>query len=357
MKERDIYFMEKAIRLAKKGVGSVSPNPLVGAVVVKNNKIISEGFHKKPGLAHAEAEALEKAGIYAQKAVLYVNLEPCCHFGRMPPCLDKIIKAGIKRVVIATKDPNPKVYGRSIKKLRDHNIEVTNGVCRDKAEKLNEVFFKNMKEKLPFVVAKAAQTLDGKIATSLGRSKWITTDKSRNFSRKLRDKYDAVLIGAETLRKDNPKLNGLKKKPYKIIISSSLDLPKNSYIFKNSADKIIIFTLSKLKTKSNLPKPVKIFALKEAKKGISLKQVLRKLYSYGIMSVFVEGGSYTLGRFFEEKIVDKVYFFIAPKICGGENSITSVGAAGVKKIEKCLKLQKVKIKKIDEDILIRGYLK
>jgi diaminohydroxyphosphoribosylaminopyrimidine deaminase/5-amino-6-(5-phosphoribosylamino)uracil reductase len=357
MKERDIYFMQKAIRLARKGTGSTSPNPLVGAVVVKNNKIISEGFHRKPGLAHGEAEALDKAGIYAQKATLYVNLEPCCHFGRTPPCLDKIIKAGIKRVVIATKDPNPKVNGRSIRKLRDHKIEVTNGVCREEAKKINEVFFKNMKERLPFVVAKAAQTLDGKIATSLGQSKWITTDKSRKFSRKLRDRYDAVLIGAETLRKDNPKLNGLKNKPYKVIISSSLGLPKNSYILKNFADKTIVFTLSRSKTKGNLPNPVKIFALKEMKKGISLKQVLRKLYSYGIMSVFVEGGSYTLGRFFDEKIVDKVYFFIAPKICGGKNSITSVGATGVKKIEKCLGIQKLKIKKIGEDILIRGYLR
>jgi diaminohydroxyphosphoribosylaminopyrimidine deaminase/5-amino-6-(5-phosphoribosylamino)uracil reductase len=357
MKERDIYFMQKAIRLARKGAGSVSPNPLVGAVVVKNNKIISEGFHRKAGLAHGEAEALDKAGLYAQKATLYVNLEPCCYFGRTPPCLDKIIKAGIKRVVIATKDPNPKVDGRSIRKLRDHKIEVTNGVCREEAKKINEVFFKNMKERLPFVVAKTAQTLDGKIATSLGQSKWITTDKSRKFSRKLRDRYDAVLIGAKTLREDNPKLNGLKKKPYKVIISSSLDLPKNSYILKNFADKTIIFTLSKLKTKGDLPDPVKIFTLKKIKKGISLKQVLKKLYSYGIMSVFVEGGSYTLGRFFEEKMVDKVYFFIAPKICGGKNSITSVGATGVKKIEKCLRIQRLKIKKIGEDILIRGYLR
>ncbi|MCF7909537.1 MAG: bifunctional diaminohydroxyphosphoribosylaminopyrimidine deaminase/5-amino-6-(5-phosphoribosylamino)uracil reductase RibD [Candidatus Omnitrophica bacterium] len=357
MKERDISFMQKAIRLARKGAGSVSPNPLVGAVVVKNNKIISEGFHRKAGLAHGEAEALDKAGLYAQKATLYVNLEPCCYFGRTPPCVDKIIKAGIKRVVIGTKDPNPKVDGRSIRKLRDHKIEVTNGVCREEAKKINEVFFKNMKERLPFVVAKTAQTLDGKIATSLGQSKWITTDKSRKFSRKLRDRYDAVLIGAKTLREDNPKLNGLKKKPYKVIISSSLDLPKNSYILKNFADKTIIFTLSKLKTKGDLPGPVKIFTLKKIKKGISLKQVLKKLYSYGIMSVFVEGGSYTLGRFFEEKMVDKVYFFIAPKICGGKNSITSVGATGVKKIEKCLRIQKLKIKKIGEDILIRGYLR
>jgi diaminohydroxyphosphoribosylaminopyrimidine deaminase / 5-amino-6-(5-phosphoribosylamino)uracil reductase len=357
MIKKDIYFMQEALELAKKGQGKTSPNPLVGAVVVRNNKIISKGFHKKCGLAHAEAVALKKAGARAKGATLYINLEPCFHFGRTPPCVDKIIKAGIKRVVIAIKDPNPQVKGKSIRKLRKNKIKVSLGVCQKEASKINEVFFKNIKDNLPFVVAKVAQSLDGKITTSLGQSKWITTDKARQFSRKLRDKYDAVLVGAETLRKDNPKLNGLDKIPYKIILSASLDLPKNSYIFKNFSNKTYVFTSSNLKAKNELPKSVKVFFLKAAKKGISLRKILRKLYQLGIMSVFVEGGSDTLGRFFSQNLVDKAYFFIAPKIFGGKGALSSVGATGVKQIKKSPELKEPKIERIGADILIWGYLK
>ncbi|MCF7872629.1 MAG: bifunctional diaminohydroxyphosphoribosylaminopyrimidine deaminase/5-amino-6-(5-phosphoribosylamino)uracil reductase RibD [Candidatus Omnitrophica bacterium] len=357
MIEKDIYFMQEALKLAKRGQGKTSPNPLVGAVVVKNNKIISKGFHKKCGLAHAEAVALKRAGARTKGATLYVNLEPCFHFGRTPPCVDKVIKAGIKRVVIAVKDPNPQVKGKSIRKLRKNKIKVSLGICQKEASKINEVFFKNIKDNLPFVVAKVAQSLDGKITTSLGQSKWITTDKARQFSRRLRDRYDAVLIGAETLRKDNPKLNGLSKVPYKIIISSSLNLPKNSYIFKNFSNKTYIFTSSNLGTKNKFPKNIKVFLSKVTKKGISLKELLKKLYQIGIMSVFVEGGSDTLGRFFSQNLVDKAYFFIAPKIFGGKDALSSVGAAGVKQIKQSPELKKPKIERIGNDILIWGYLK
>jgi diaminohydroxyphosphoribosylaminopyrimidine deaminase/5-amino-6-(5-phosphoribosylamino)uracil reductase len=357
MIEKDIHFMQEALGLAKRGEGKTSPNPLVGAVVVKNNKIISKGFHKKCGLAHAEVVALKKAGARAKGATLYVNLEPCFHFGRTPPCVDKVIKAGIKRVVIAVKDPNPQVKGKSIRKLRKNKIKVSLGVCQKEASKINEVFFKNIKDNLPFVVAKVAQSLDGKITTSLGQSKWITTDKARQFSRRLRDRYDAVLIGAETLRKDNPKLNGLDKIPYKIIISSNLDLPKNSYIFKNFSNKTYIFTSSNSGTKNKFSKDIKVFPLKATKEGIPLKKLLKKLYQIGIMSVFVEGGSDTLGRFFSQNLVDKAYFFIAPKIFGGKGALTSVGATGVKQIKKSPELEKPEIKRIGNDILIWGYLK
>lgn len=357
MIEKDIHFMQEALALAKRGQGKTSPNPLVGSVVVKNNKIISKGFHKKCGLAHAEVVALKKAAARAKGATLYVNLEPCFHFGRTPPCVDKIIKAGIKRVVIAVKDPNPQVKGKSIRKLRKNKIKVSLGVCQKEARKINEVFFKNIKDDLPFVVAKVAQSLDGKITTSLGQSKWITTDKTRQFARRLRDRYDAVLIGAETLRKDNPKLNGLDKVPYKVIISSDLDLPKNSYIFKNFTDKTYIFTAVNLKGKNKFSKNIKIFSLKATKEGIPLKKVLKKLYQLGIMSVFVEGGADTLGRFFSQNLVDKAYFFIAPKIFGGKGALSSVGATGVKQIKKSPELEKPKIKRIGNDILIWGYLK
>lgn len=356
-REKDMYFMKKAISLAEKAEGETSPNPLVGAVVVKNNKIIGTGFHKRCGLRHAEISALKKAGNLARGATLYINLEPCFHFGKTPPCVEKVIEVGIERVVLAMKDPNPRVWGKSIRKLKKNNIKVSLGVCKKEALELNEVFLKNMKEGLPFVVAKVAQSLDGKIATKTGKSKWITTEKSRQFSYRLRDKYDAVLIGAETLRKDNPKLNGLKKIPYKIIISSNLDLPKKSYLFKNFPSNTVVFTSHKYKSKNKLPDQVKVIFLKMTKKGISLKQILRKLYSFGIMSVFVEGGSETLGRFFQQKLIDKVYFFIAPKVFGGKNSLTSVGGRGFSSIKGSLELEKVKIEKLNRDILVWGYPK
>ncbi|MCF7917043.1 MAG: bifunctional diaminohydroxyphosphoribosylaminopyrimidine deaminase/5-amino-6-(5-phosphoribosylamino)uracil reductase RibD [Candidatus Omnitrophica bacterium] len=355
MSQKDIYFMKKAINLAKKGTGETSPNPLVGAVIVKNNKIIGTGFHKRCGLAHAEINALKKAGNSAKGATLYINLEPCSHFGKTPPCVDEVIKAGIKRVVIAIKDPNPQVWGKAIRKLKKQKIEVSLGVCKKEALELNEIFLKNMKESLPFVVAKVAQSLDGKIATKAGQSKWITTKSSRQFSYQLRDKYDAVLIGAETLRKDNPRLNGLKKIPYKIIISSDLNLPKKSYLFKNFPSNTVVFTSHKHKSKNKLPPEVKVISLRMTKRGFSLKQILKKLYSFGIMSVFIEGGSETLGRFFQQKLIDKVYFFIAPMIFGGKDSLTSIGADGFSTIKESAKIKNIEIEKIDQDILISGY--
>lgn len=355
MKEKDIYFIKKTLKLAQKGAGIVSPNPLVGAVVVKKGRIISQGFHKGPGFAHAESLALDKAGARAKGATLYLNLEPCCHFGRTPPCVDKITVSGIKRVVISVKDPNPEVNGKSIKKLKKLKVEVTLGVCGREAAQINEIFFKNMEKRLPFVTAKAAQSLDGKIATASGQSKWITSEPARRFARKLRDSYDAVLVGAETLRRDNPGLNGLKKSPYKVILSSSLDLPAGSFLLQKDAAKLIIFTSQKEAGKHKLSKQVKIFYLKETKNGLPLKKILNKLYQIGIKSIFIEGGSYTLGKFFEQRLVDKAYFFISPKIIGGKQSLTSVGASGFKRIEKSLELKELKIKNTGRDILIQGY--
>ena len=248
--KKDLYFLLKAISLAKKGEGLTSPNPLVGAVIAKDNKIISKGYHKKCGLPHAEIEAIKSAKKNLRGSTLYINLEPCCHFGRTGPCVDEVIKSRIKRVVVSTVDPNPQVKGKSIRRLKREGVRVDIGLAKKQAVKLNEVFFKNMKTKRPFVVAKLAQSLDGKIASSKGISKWVTSSPSRKFAKTLRDKYDCVLIGANTLKKDNPKLNGIKKIPYKVIISSTLNLPAKSYIFKNNPEKLIIFTSHKAKGKN-----------------------------------------------------------------------------------------------------------
>ena len=352
--KEDIYFLKQAITLARKAEGFTSPNPLVGALIVKNNKVISCGYHKKAGLAHAEIAAILKAKQNLKGASLYINLEPCCHFGKTPPCVDEIIKQGIKRVIISTLDPNPKVCGKSIKKLKQAGIEVSVGKCKEEAKKVNEVFFKNMKENRPFVAAKVAQTIDGKIATCAGISKWITTESSRKFAKSLRDKYDSVLVGINTVLKDNPKLNGLRKIPYKVIIDPHLRIDKKSFIVRNHPEKLIIFTFKKAKPEKAF-KDARIFAIDKKKGKLDLRAMLKILFNLGITSCFVEGGSQTLGNFLDEKLIDKMHFFISPKIVGGANALTSIGAKGYKTLDDSPYLKEIEIKRIGLDIFITGY--
>lgn len=354
---KDLYFVKKTLSLANKARGFTSPNPLVGAIIVKDGRMISYGYHQAAGLAHAEIAAINKTKEDLTQATLYVNLEPCCHFGRTPPCVDEIIRRKFKRVVIATKDPNPLVNGRSINKLKKAGIKVSLGLAKEEAEKLNEVFFLNMRKKRPLVVVKVAQSLDGKIATSCGQSKWITNQEARIYAKSLRDQYDAVLVGVNTVIKDDPKLNGLNKIPYKVIIDPKLRIPKNAFILKEDFNRVIIITSLKNKSQKNfLPKGVKLIFIKEQEGIIKPKDILEQLYKLGICSVFIEGGSNTIGNFVDAKSVDKVYFFIAPKIIGGKSSLASVGARGVLSLDKALKIKHMKLENIGEDILISGYI-
>jgi len=356
--QQDLCFLKKTFSLARRAEGFTSPNPLVGALFVKNGKILSYGYHHKAGKPHAEIEAIKAAKKSLSGSTLYINLEPCCHFGRTGPCVDEIIKKGIKRAVIATADPNPRVNGKSIKKLRRSGIEVEVGLCKKGAQEINEVFFKNIREKKPFVVAKVAQSLDGKIATGKGISQWITSGSSRKFSKRLRDKYDCILIGSNTLIKDNPGLEGLKRSPFKAVISPRLNIPLDSSLLKKNPYKLIIFTSDKSKLKrKKIPLKVKVFFLKEEKGWLPIEKILKILYSLGIMSVFIEGGSQTLGRFFIKREVDKVFFFIAPKIIGGRAALSSVGAEGFPTLKAAPSLENFKIRRLGKDILAWGYPK
>jgi diaminohydroxyphosphoribosylaminopyrimidine deaminase/5-amino-6-(5-phosphoribosylamino)uracil reductase len=355
----DTFFIKKTFNLAKKGEGFTSPNPMVGAIVVKDNKIIATGFHKKAGLPHAEAEALQKAKTSLRDATLYVNLEPCFHWGRTPPCVDRIIDSGIGRVVVATTDPNPRVKGKSIKKLKKAGLEVRVGIMETEAKKLNEVFFKNMQDGLPFVAIKVAQSLDGKIATKFKQSKWITHQKARFFSHRLRDRYDAVLVGVNTVIQDNPYLGGTKKEPFRVVIDPQLRIPLNSFLVKRIPKKLIVFCSQKGARKRKkidyLRRKASVYILKEKGGFLDLKEVLSILYRREIMSVFVEGGSTTWGRFFDQKLVDKIYFFFAPKIIGGSLALSSIGGRGVSKIKEATEVRGLEIKIIGEDFLITGY--
>lgn len=325
--------MKRAILLAKKGLSWTNPNPLVGAVIVKNGKVIGEGFHHKVGLAHGEIEALSSLKMSAKGATMYVNLEPCVHTDkRTPPCTESIIKSGIKKVICATLDPNPKVNGLGVKRLEEAGIEVSVGLMEKEARQLNETYFTFHTKKRPFIALKFASSLDGKIATYTGESKWITNDDARKYARQLRFNFQAVLVGINTVLKDDPHLGVRskgKKDPLRIVLGSNLKIPLTAQVLR---DNNIL-----------------------AEEHISIEKLLKKLYKRGIISVLVEGGSEVLGSFIDSKLVDKVYVFLAPIIIGGKDAKTSVSGQGVSEIKDALQLRGISFKKFDSDFLITGY--
>lgn len=346
--------MHRAMELAKRGRGFVSPNPLVGAVFVRNGKIIAEGYHKKFGGDHAEIVALKNAGEKSLTgSTLYINLEPCVHYGKTPPCAPKIIKSGIARAVIGMNDPNPLVSGRGITALRKAGIKVEVGCLRRSALALNEKFIKWISSGMPFVSMKIAMSLDGKIATRTGDSKWITGESSREYVKRLRDEHDAILVGAGTIFVDNPSLSGKTREPKRIILDSVLKIPLNSKIFRDS--NVFVATTSKApKSKMNGLKKrgidLKIFKSKGGK--IPLTPLLRFLGGRNISSVLVEGGSEIFGSAIDEGVVDKFYWFIAPKIIGGRNAKPAVGGEGIAKMTQAMNLDNFNFKQIGSDILV-----
>jgi len=351
----DEYYINQTFGLAKKAEGKTSPNPMVGCLIVKNGSIISSGFHRRAGLPHAEQEALMRARESVRGATLYVNLEPCCHWGRTPPCVDRIISAGIKRVVIAVKDPNPQVNGRSIRKLRRAGIQVKVGLQVTRAQELNEVFFGNINNLRPFVAAKVAQTLDGKIANSKGKSRWITSLSSRRFAKKLRARYDAILVGVNTVIKDNPRLNA-SKRLVKIILDPDLKTPGDANLFKR-AKSVFIFTKKGIHSgkEALLGEKARIIKLACRRRGFDLRKILQILYSYQVTSVFVEGGSFTLGSFFDTKLVDKLYVFVSPKIMGKRNALDPIGGEGDISMSNITEVDDINIERTGRDFLFTGY--
>lgn len=358
------HYMELAYQLALKGKGQVSPNPMVGAVIVKNNKVIAQGFHARCGGDHAEAAALQKAGVKAKGATLYVTLEPCSHYGRTPPCVQSIIKSGIAKVIIGMQDPNPLMNGKSIRLLKQSGIKVEVGCLSEKLVLMNEVFIKYMKERLPFVTAKTAQTIDGKIATSTGESQWITSAAAREYARSKRDEFDAIMVGANTIRKDNPGLNSQTKNKSlkKIIIDSHLTLSEKAKFFKaTKPSDIIIATTSKAKqSRINLFKKMAVTVLVAPHKGengwVDLTWVMNALAKLEISSVLIEGGGRLIGSALNEGLVDRMMIYVAPKILGDADGIDSISGRHVKKLADNIQLKEVSVKMINQDLLIEGYV-
>lgn len=364
MKNHEKY-MRLALELAMKAKGRTSPNPLVGAVLVKNKRIIAKGYHRSAGGPHAEIYAIKNAGKKSKNATLYVTLEPCSHYGRTPPCVDEIIKSKIKEVVVAMPDPNPVNNGRCLRLLKKHGIKVALGVLRKEAEKINKPFVKYITKGMPFITVKAAQSLDGRIATRTGDSKWITSSSSREHSRRERCLYDGIMAGVSTVIKDNPLLSSKSKNnkfPVKIIVDSNLRTSLNARIFsRQSPAAVIIAVGNKIKNKNKIDKMrskgATILFINQTIRGLDLKDLLIKLARHEITNILVEGGGKLIGSLFDAKLVDRVLFFIAPKIIGGEDAINSVGARGVKNVADSFRLKDVDIKKFDDDILIAGSIK
>ena len=371
--------MRRAIRLSKKGVGFVNPNPMVGCVVVKDDVIISEGYHELYGGFHAERNALIKNDTDFKGATLYVTLEPCCHHGKTPPCTDIIIEKGISKVFVGILDPNPLVAGNGISILKNAGIEVVTGVLEDEIKELNKVFLKYIKTRHPYVLMKTAMTLDGKIASYTGDSKWITNEKSRQLVHKLRSEMMGVVVGIGTVTADDPMLNcryeGQQttdnrrvsnmhscRQPIRIIIDTKASISLESQIVKTARDYRTILAIScrdtrtcdfndKLESLKSFN--VEILCCEEKNGHVDINDLMVKLGEMGIDSLLLEGGSTINAAFLETDCVDEIYAFIAPKIIGGQDSKSPVGGKGIDLMKDAIMLKDIKIEQFDNDILIK----
>lgn len=358
----DFDYMNIALEQALKARGKTSPNPMVGAVIVKNGRIVGQGYHQACGQDHAEIIALKEAGARSKGATLYVTLEPCSHTGRTPPCVDRIIDSGIKRVVAGTKDPNPVNNGKSFLKLRKHGIKVDVGILQSELSRINEAFFKFIRYKRPFVVVKCAQTLDGKVATAQRHSKWITSLASRRYAHQLRNDFDAILVGINTVLADDPFLDAQRagKRIKKIILDSTLRMPLKGNIYKNTkSQNIFIATTEKAdasKARKLIKKGVRIITCPSCDAQVDLNFLFEFLASQEIMSILIEGGPQAIGSALKQGLVDKMWFFMAPKVFGDQQALSVVQGLNIKEIKNAVKLKDLSIRPVSEDILIEGYI-
>jgi len=353
-------FMKEALFLAKKGLGRTSPNPAVGSVVVKGGRVIAGGWHKKAGGAHAEIEALRAAGSKARGSILVVTLEPCCHFGKTPPCVEAIIAAGIRKVIVGAPDPNPLVSGKGVAALRAAGIEVTEGVLSAGCAALNEGWNKFITTGYPFVTLKLAASLDGKIAASGGDSKWITGTHSRRLVHRMRAENDAVMVGGLTALKDDPELTVRLfpgRDPVKVVLDSTLRVPVTSKIFNNAQGGRLIIFASKNADEKKAAKArtagAEVVTLDEGAGGLPLKKVLKALAKRGISSVLVEGGGVLASSLLREGLVDELVVFYGPIVIGADG-LPMVAPLGLKGLKDAPGFKIVAVKKAGPDILVRG---
>lgn len=363
MRAEDEYWMKRALHLAERGRGTTSPNPMVGAVLVKEGRVVGEGYHARAGEDHAEIVALKKAGAEAKGATLYINLEPCTHYGRTPPCAPALIEAGVKRVVIGMEDPNPVVQGKGVALLREAKLEVKVGVCQEASKILNEAFSKYIQSGQPFISLKVASTLDGKIATRYGESKWITGEESRRFVHRLRSDVDGVLVGVGTVLRDDPLLTARIRKgrdPRRIVLDSRLRTPEKAKVIQEDPEKTILATTPfapEERIHAFVKKGVNVLIVDPSQGRVDLRSLLQRLGEMKMTSLLVEGGGQVNGSFLIEGLVDKFFFFLSPKLIGGDRAPGMFGGSGVENLGEAIQIEKMKVKRIGEDLLVVGYPK
>jgi len=356
--------MQQALDLAGQALGIANPNPPVGAVVVNNGKIVGQGHTLRPGASHAEVVALQNAGHLANGSTLYTTLEPCCHFGKTPPCTDLIIQSGVREVRIALIDPNPLVNGKGVAALEQAGVIVTLWSGKEESRDIADAYIKFMNTGLPLVIAKFAMSLDGKIAVSSGDSKWITSEESRRYVGHIRSQVDVIAVGIGTAIKDNPKLtardangNDFDRQPIKLVIDSNARLPLDLNVLNSGDGNLIIATVGKFPDREIALRELgaEVIVTKNSIGKVDLKELLHNLGNKGITSVLIEGGGTLLGSFFDLGLVDKVIAFIAPVIIGGGNSPTPVAGNGVADMANALRLIRSKVHLFENDVMITGY--
>lgn len=357
----DEKYMKLALELAYKGKCFTSPNPMVGAVIVKDGRIIGQGYHEICGGNHAEINAIESATESVEGATIYVTLEPCSHHGKTPPCAQRIVKERFSKVVIAAMDPNPLVAGRGVSILKEAGIEVLTGLMEEESIVMNEVFMKYITTKLPFVLMKAAMSMDGKIATSIGESKWISSEDSRNEVQELRKYMTGIMVGIGTVLADNPELTCRLpggKNPVRIIVDSNLRIPLDSKVLmcQNEAKTIIATTITdEVKIKRISDFGVEVISIPRKDGRVNLKLLMEELGKRQIDSILLEGGGTLNFSAIQDDIVDKVIFYMAPLIIGGNEAKSPVGGQGFEQLKDALRIEKLTVSQIGNDIRIEGY--
>jgi diaminohydroxyphosphoribosylaminopyrimidine deaminase/5-amino-6-(5-phosphoribosylamino)uracil reductase len=350
--------MARALALARRAIGRTSPNPLVGAVIVKEGRVIGEGYHRRAGAPHAEVEALRRAGPQARGASLYVTLEPCNHTGRTPPCCEAILAAGLSRVIVAARDPNPITDGRGLARLRRAGLSVITGVLEREAQRLNEPFRHAMTRGVPFTIAKIGQSLDGKIATARGESRWITSAQARRLAHRWRSEADAILVGINTVLADDPRLTvrGAPQRPdrpLRVIVDSRLRMPLRARCLSAGQPTLIATTVSGGRKRTELARRGIEVLTGPAKRGrVALRPLFRALARRGIHSVLIEGGGEVLWSAIEERLVDRVRFVIAPMLIGGRTAPSSLGGAGVARLSRAIRLAELTCTRLGPDLCV-----
>jgi len=356
----DADYMRLALRLARRG--RTSPNPMVGAVVVKDGIIVGKGYHPRAGEPHAEVLALDAAGDRARCATLYVTLEPCCHTGRTPPCTEAIVQAGIVRVVAAMADPDPNVSGKGFARLQDAGVGVVCGVCEADAAALNEAYIKHRTTGMPLVILKSAMSLDGKIATRTGDSKWITSEPSRRYAHKIRRQVDAIVVGANTVRVDDPRLTARVGRrayyPTRVVVTNTGEIPTDAALLSEPGEFIIAASrganaqaLRKLEQAG-----ARILTLSDRAGRASLADLMRQLAELGHLSVLIEGGGDTAASALDERVVDKIVFCYAPKIIGGRDAVNAVGGVGAATVASAITLNRMRVRRLGDDLVVEAYV-